>query len=316
MKTLDEFERFYLDILLPDIYDIEVLRKKTLKRIIVCCASCIILFLVAAFILSNYGRVAVVAIFAGIFLTGIVFAALTRGFVTDFKQRVIGKIIQFIDPNLVYRHNQYISPQEFRRCGIFLKDPDRYYGDDRVSGIIGVTSVDFSEIHAQYVTKDSKGRTQYHKIFKGLFFVADFNKNFSGRTFVLPDCAEKLLGSLGKIFQSWNVSRPDLIKLEDPEFEKEFAVYGDDQTESRYILSTSLMKRIIEFKQKTGKKISVSFIDSKMYIAIPYAKNLLEPSIFTTVLDFKKIKEYFDDLQLAIGAVDDLNLNLRIWNKQ
>ena len=72
--------------------------------------------------------------------------------------------------------------------------------------------------------------------------MADFNKNFNGHTVVLPDTAEKILGKFGQSLQSMS-SRGELVKLEDPEFEKEFCVYGDDQVEARYILSPALMKR-------------------------------------------------------------------------
>ena len=51
-------------------------------------------------------------------------------------------------------------------------------------------------------------------------------------------------------------------------------------------------------------------------MAIPYTKNLFEPKVFRTVLDFKLVQGYFEDLQLMIGIIDDLNLNTRIWNKQ
>ena len=59
----------------------------------------------------------------------------------------------------------------------------------------------------------------------------------------------------------------------------------------------------------------MSFIDSRMYIAIPYTENLFEPQLFKTILDFAPVQKYFEDLQLAIGIVEDLNLNLRIWSK-
>jgi len=67
-------------------------------------------------------------------------------------------------------------------------------------------------------------------------------------------------------------ARGELIKLEDPEFEKEFCVYGINQIESRYIFSTSLMHRILEFKRKWNTKIYLSFVDSKLYIAIGIKK--------------------------------------------
>ena len=47
-----------------------------------------------------------------------------------------------------------------------------------------------------------------------------------------------------------NFSRPPLVKLEDPEFEKHFVVSGEDQVEARYILSTCLMQRLTDFRNK------------------------------------------------------------------
>jgi hypothetical protein len=112
-----------------------------------------------------------------------------------------------------------------------------------------------------------------------------------------------------------NVFRGQLVKLEDPEFEKLFAVYADDQIEARYVLSTSLMARIADFKKRTGRRIYLSFIRSQVYVAVSFAKNVFEPKIFQTALDFEAVREYLENLQLAIGIVDDLNLNTRIWSK-
>ena len=149
-----------------------------------------------------------------------------------------------------------------------------------------------------------------------IFFIADFHKHFSGKTVVLPDTAEKLFGQIGTMLQSLNKFRGQLVKLEDPEFEKLFAVYGDDQIEARYILSTSLMKRIVDFKRKTRRRIFLSFIGSKVYVAVSYTRNLFEPRIFRTLLDFAPIQQYFEDFQMAVGIVEDLNLNTRIWSKK
>ena len=48
-------------------------------------------------------------------------------------------------------------------------------------------------------------------------------------------------------------SHGELVKLEDPEFEKSFVVYSGNQTEARYILSTSLMRRILDYKVNCKK---------------------------------------------------------------
>ena len=105
------------------------------------------------------------------------------------------------------------------------------------------------------------------------------------------------------------------MKLESPEFEKEFAVYSNDQVGARYILSNNMMERLVEFKNKTNEKVYLSFVDSKVYVAISIEKDLFEPPRFKPVNDISLVQEFFDDMNLAIGIVDDLNLNTRIWSK-
>ena len=245
-----------------------------------------------------------------------IYQFLIKDYRSSFKTSVIQKIITFIDPGLSYSKFGKVSQSLFTMSDIFRQRLDKYTGDDHVSGTLGKTKVEFSELYTSYTVRDSKGRQHEHTVFKGLFFMADFNKHFRTRTVVLPDTAERLFGHVGTLFQSMNKLRGQLIKLEDPEFEKLFAVYSTDQIEARYILSTSLMKRIVDFQKKTGKRIYLSFVGSKVFAAIPYTKDLFEPRVFRTILHFEPVQEYFRDLQLAIGIVEDLNLNTRIWTKE
>ena len=235
-----------------------------------------------------------------------------------FKQGIIKEIVRFISKDLKYDHKKYISQNIFEMCGIYKSRIDRYNGDDMVWGNMGKTDIELSEIHAEYktVTVNSKGqrRTLWHTIFKGLMFSADFNKNFNVETYVLTDTAEKLFGSFGTKFQKLS-SHGDLVKLENPDFEKAFVVYSGDQTEARYILSTSLMDRILVYKKNCNKNIQLSFVSNRMYVTIPYSKGLFEPKLFGNIVDFSNIEEYYNDLKLVLKLVDELNLNNRIWSK-
>ncbi len=306
---------FYQKELVPEIELLEQDRKKIVKKMT------IIGFILAAivipifFIVDEIDSMIFPVIIAAV-IFGFVLHYLSRDYASDFKNNVLEKIVNYIDPNLSYIPTMSISEGQFMASGIYRKGIDKYDGDDFVEGKIGATKIKFSEIHAQYETRDSKGRTSHHTIFKGLFFIGDFNKHFKGDTYVLPDQAEKLLGGLGGMFQGMSKKYGELVKLEDPVFEKEFVVYSDDQIEARYILSPALMERITKFKQKSGSRISMSFVGSKVYIAIPFAKNLFEPKVFSTIMDFKPVKEFFDDFALMIDIVEDLNLNTRIWTKK
>jgi hypothetical protein len=323
MKTLDELKEFYTNELSADLQKMEQKRQQIMKNSMITVGVVMVIGLIVAGVLVTQGAPPVAFIFVligGIVVAGIVFAAIGKGYKDEFKQRIMPKIVHFVEPGLSYHPKDRIDKYTFKNSNLFTEGIDRYSGEDLVSGRVGKTDIVFSEVHAEYktATRDSKGHTQnhWHTIFKGLFFIADFNKDFRGQTVVLPDTAEKLFGGFGKMLQSWNMARADLIKLEDPEFEREFVVYGDDQIESRYILSTSLMQRILDFQRNTGTKISLSFTGSRVYVALPIARNMFEPKYFSNLEDFEPIREYYNDLMLAIGIVDDLNLNTRIWTKE
>jgi hypothetical protein len=328
MKNPDELKKYYDEQLLPELSVLEGERKKTLVKMLLLSGGLFFLFIVisiVALLLDNSGSLCGVVlccplpIFLMVWTFGCNF--IKKGYVKSFKGNIIAKIVKFIDPALEYAHDKGISREMFSRSRIFLQTVDLFSSEDYVSGTIDKTKIEFSEVHAQdrQETHDSDGhhQTRYVTIFRGVFFAADFNKRFSGRTLVLPDTAQKLFGNLiGSALQSKNFMRPPLVKLEDPEFEKLFVVYGDDQVEARYILSTSLMSRITEFKKKSGRDIFLSFVDDKVIVALPYKKDLFEPHLFRSIMDYPAVEEYFRDLQFVLSLVGDLNLNTRIWSKE
>jgi hypothetical protein len=241
-------------------------------------------------------------------------------FRAEYKNEVIKKIVTFLDPNLNFEYQNRISDAEFYKSKIFLTSADRSKGEDLIYGKLDKTEIMFSELHLEYKTSstDSNGNRndQWHTIFKGIFFIADFNKHFQTETVVLPDGLEKLFGKFARSLQKISTRKGKLIQLENPEFEKYFKVYADDPIESRYILSPALMERIVEFRKKSNIKISLSFIDSKIYMALPITKDLFEPRVFNNNYDFEFIKESFGYLLLFTSIVDEMNLNTRIWTKE
>ena len=332
MRTLEELRQFYDNDLINDLRLLEGVRKRTLYKLLGCTGAVaaafvalLLLFGVLALAGAAPPEFAIVALVVGGVVCLVVWLVagyyIKRGYIGGFKGTIIGKLVAFIDPQLQYRADGMVPGEQYHASKIFKHGVDRYSGEDLVSGAVGKTALQFSELHTQYKTTytDSKGHrhTQWHTIFRGIFFVADFNKHFSGETVVLTDTAEKMFGGwLGQKLQGMNAARENLIKLEDAEFEKMFVVYATDQIEARYILSTSLIARITDYRKKANKEIQLAFSGGQMYVAISYAKDLFEPRVFRTILDFAPIREYYDDLALALGLVEELNLNTRIWSKQ
>jgi len=316
MKTLQEFKEFYQDALLPKLKVLESQRTKRVleTRILIFFAFLgSIICVLGAFYIPDDMAIPLLAVLIFIWIAYFIVRKIIKSsYKPEFKKNIIAPTVKFIDDALEYEPHRYINETDFIRSHLFTVSHDTYLGDDYVSGKTGHTSIEFSEIYSAF----NYGRGGTYVAFKGLFFLADFNKNFIGRTIVLPDKAEKILGRLGRKFQKKQRSWGQRVDLENIVFEKHFVVYSDDQVIARYILSPNLMDRIVKFVETAKRKMYLSFIDSKVYIAIPYRYDQFEPRLFNNLLDFNLLRSYFEQLQLLTGVIEDLNLNTRIWTKE
>ncbi len=237
---------------------------------------------------------------------------------TTFKSDVVAELVKLINPEWQYLYDYCMSQESYQQSGLFPQHCDRYTGDDFVTGKIERTDFQFSELHTQYkqVTYGSKGQRQEHwvTIFRGLFMHADFNKNFSGITYVLPDTAEKLFGSFGQTLQKLS-GRGQLVQLENPEFERLFVVYSSDQVESRYILTPTMMEAMVKLYDRFNGDIYFSFVGSRVYFANSISTELFEPNIIRSGVNYSDVKEMFDLFEMITVLVQELNLNTRIWTK-
>lgn len=145
-------------------------------------------------------------------------------------------------------------------------------------------------------------------VFRGLFFQARFNKSFQSKTIIIPHLLNASIHAL-------KVSKSKQVKLEDPEFSKLFIVYGDDQVEARYILSTNLMAKLTAFRKKARRNTYISFVDNMIYFAVEYQEDLFEPRLFQKMLSFAPLREFFEAIDLMVSIVKDLNLDRRIWKE-
>jgi len=235
-----------------------------------------------------------------------------------YKKKVVSKVIQLVNPDWKYHPEEHIPKDIYKKSGLFRKRVDRYQGDDLITGLIDETDFACSELHTEYKTesRDSDGntKTEWHTIFKGLFFHADFHKNFSGETYVRPDFSEKTFGRFGKRFQKMS-KRGELIHLENAAFEKEFVVHSTDQVEARYILTPKMMEAMLRLKQIHGKTFYFSFVRSRVFCAITIRKQLFEPPLFRSGVNLKGIEKIYELVKINESIVHEMNLNTRIWTK-
>lgn len=224
-----------------------------------------------------------------------------------YKQNIISAIVRELCENATFEPENGIPEAIFGASRLFSGRADRYHSEDLISGQVDKTVFNCAEIVAEEkrVTTDKNGhtRTYWVDIFRGFFFIADFQKDFQGQTVIYRNSWLKL-GNYGQ-----------RVKLENPEFEKSFDTYSTDQVEARYLLSPVMMERLLELDQKFPGKITVSFLNSRVIVAIPDAKDHFEASIWQSQLQNDSIREEFYTLTTLLSIINDLNLNVRIWSK-
>jgi hypothetical protein len=308
MQTIDEFQSFFeseLKLLLQPLEDYRIKRIKKYYRIQYFAMAMGLLLVLS----SLYGNANLIVLNILFILTAEGFAfeslSVTNSYLKkDYKNKILPQILNFINSDYEYIPNQKISKTVFEKSLLFPHEINIVKGEDFMRFSIEDTDIMFCE-------SEVYGYNLNSKMFDGIFISATFNKSFTSKTFIFP---EKTTSFFRKIkFKLLGSSY--IVKLEDPEFEREFIILSEDQVESRYILSTSLMQRILEYKNKLKAELAFSFISKRMYCTIPSPKNLFEPAIFESFFDYDFILKSYEPILLYTGIVKDLNLNLRIWSK-
>lgn len=321
MKSQAEFDAFLRDAIAPKLREIEAARRALeARRDAVRVPSAWKIAGAAAGVLAAYamGEIGpLVALAAAPWAVEVVRRSRIPDTVTPrVRSEVLARVVTFWDESFRYEPARAIAREEFVASGLFAGEAfNAYGGEDHVAGRHGATAFRFSELRVRHVKRRGK-RTETHTVFDGLFFVADFNKSFRGRTLVLPDRAERALGSFGRAVQSFaNLgSDTELIELECPEFERAFVVRSTDPVEARYLLSPSLMQRIRAFHENTGSRLRIGFAGGRVYVALPLEANLFAlPAGRALGLD--DVRRWAGELLFATGIVDELDLNTRIWAK-
>lgn len=316
MKTPDEI----IAIVTPEISALENQKNEDLKKIkkyfFVLISALLVSFIAMSFLnIPVYFQFFQYVIFGliiyGIFKIYKLFSFLKESYKNDFKDIVMPVIFEALGLSIEYRKNYFIPQEEFIKSEIFPLTPSYYFGEDYIKGKIDKTTFELSDLTVK--RKVSNDKTEL--VFKGWFIIADFNKNFKGKTFLIPEAMGMRSGFLAKAVMKFNPVKYELAKLEDPEFEKRFAVYTTDQVEARYILSPGLMKEITELSSTYSRDIRISFIESKIFIGVTTYENLFNPPFFNSTSLDSTVKTFVLQLMNCINLIDILNLNTRIWTK-
>ncbi|WP_119394066.1 DUF3137 domain-containing protein [Salinibius halmophilus] len=240
-----------------------------------------------------------------------------RAYVASYKHLVVREIVKAVDSSYRYYPSRHIDSHYFAASGLFPQTWDTFIGDDLVTGKIGQTDFEFSEIHAQLKREarraNGKTQVQYETVFRGLFMHADFNKNLTTATYVVPDG--------GLFFDKLNHRKASAqcrpVKLENLTFEEHFEVMSFDQIEARYVLTPRMMEAMVDIKRSLpNNQFYYAFLGHRMYCGVKFNQEMFEPAIFRSGVNLTDVNLMVKALRLTKLVIEEMDLNTRIWTKQ
>ncbi len=227
-------------------------------------------------------------------------------YVDSYKAQVFAQVCELRYPSLRFYPHKGIPYKVLDQSQLFPWISDEYRSSDYFEGRIGQTDVRFAEACAKREHKRlHKGRLQTYlqTYFKGLIFEADFHKHFHSTTRIVP-AGEK----------STEVRGQARVVLEDAQFEQLFVTTSTDQIDARYVLSTSMVARIVALNARC-KGLRILFENERMLMLLPSARDRFEPSLYRKASCSEQIGAFIADVDAILSIVDALNLNTRIWSK-
>lgn len=221
-----------------------------------------------------------------------------RQYARAYKREILPDLARLFGP-FTYEAKGKIAMDRMKPSKI-VPGHSKYKSEDFFVGEYKNVGINFSEIK---LTKKSGKRTV--TVFNGLaILLTSGTRRFYGHTIMIRDQG-KIGGWLKQ--QTAGLERADLV---DPEFEKIFDVFTNDQVEARYLIDPRIIENLKSlYSEYSGKKMMAAFYDDHFLILIGSDKNHFEPAkIQLPATDEASILSMKREIEQILSIVDRLSL--------
>lgn len=221
-----------------------------------------------------------------------------------YKSRVLPALAARVG-DLTYKPASADKVHRLRAARI-LPECDTVKADDEIAGTH--RGLGISIIEAQMKRRSGKN-TQ--TVFDGLLIEIMLPRSLTGTTAVLTD-----EGVFGNFKTRWKTEGLETVRLEDPEFERRFEVYSNDQIEARALLTPAFMERFTSLAKSSGFSLPGAMAEgNRLVVALPKAMgtgDLFEPPPYWKPAGGQALAALERDIRAVLGIADTV-VNLDFW---
>ena len=300
------FRIFYNQTIFPELVRLDRSRIRLL-RLLALSGVLLLVLLVLQALLQVLLLTLVLAIPIGIYLLYLLYRV--RQFRLDFKPKIMRLVLDFIDdsPNvgtLAYDAKRKVDLAHFERSMLFESKADQYAGEDFINGDVNNVPFELSELR---VREYSRVRERLNYVFAGVFFHARFPDAAKGAVVLLPRKFEQYLTRPLKALYRQRFVPAD-IYITNEAFRAYYLAYTVSKSRTNRILTPELQDTIIDYQQRTGADIYLSFVGSHLYVAVTEHKDLLEPHLWQSNVSFELVREFYQEIRTLLDILEAIAL--------
>ncbi len=217
----------------------------------------------------------------------------------ELKNAIFGDILKDIVPAFLYSKGDREFTTQFKKSG-FKKHVSQSFVDDVFFGEINGCKFGLGEIS---ISRKQSENTQV-TIFQGPFAYIETNEEYPFTT-IIPDLMESALGGLGRTLQKTDITRINqkLIKLDDEQFEKVFAVWTKDEQQTKQILNPYFRSYLLDLSSKSP--VYVGWRDNKIYFGLDNRRDLFGMNLKKEITE-SILRTFYDDFAEYYNILENI----------
>lgn len=216
------------------------------------------------------------------------------------KKELIVTLLKESFTDVRYEPHMHIPISTIMETGM-VKRPDRYTGEDYISGTYkGVTfEVSDIDLKERVETRDSKGNVHvsYQTYFKGRWYIYRFERQFKH----ILKIAEG---------RGWQVNTRNLekIEVESIEFNKKFSIWASNQEYAFYHITSSMIEKLMELEKLHKGSILYCYQGNELHVGVNDRRDYMEVSL-KTPLNEESLKDFMVDIDMIPAIINELKLD-------
>ncbi|MDA3879625.1 MAG: DUF3137 domain-containing protein [Prolixibacteraceae bacterium] len=304
MKSLEKIEEIYKNELQEKFSALSAAKKNVLRIQLITfglIAVPVLTLLIFTSSIKNFNH--------NIYFFGILFSFIILGFIgvfysikiegkyrDGFKQRIFRKVFNAINSQWIYQPDKGIPESEYNKSGLFSHKYDWYEASGFVEGYLNGAAFECSEIKSKYKTvsfDNDKKQETWHTIFKGMFFHSITPKHTNIAFSLKTKTANYNAGNTKENTKD-EVDDFSVKNIDCPGLDSVFSVYSATQKKVQSFLTPTLIDELNSFYRKYKVPVSFSFDNSDFFFAVSFKKNIFQPRIFKSLINFYDLQFLYD----------------------